>query len=109
MTGDNIDANVPIPLGLTGESLRVALAAIASAIGPEKLNTDDLADFQDPFQFSGSAVNVPSGVVSPTSVEDVQAIMRIANEHGVPLWPLGRGKNNGYGGAAPQVRGALML
>ncbi|MCK1281872.1 FAD-binding oxidoreductase [Bradyrhizobium sp. 61] len=109
MTGDISDANRPIPLGLTGESLRVALAAIASAIGSEKLDTDDLADFQDPFQFPGSAVNVPSGVVSPTSVEDVQAIMRIANEHGVPLWPLGRGKNNGYGGAAPQVRGALML
>lgn len=99
MTGDISDANRPIPLGLTGESLRVALAAIASAIG-SKLDTDDLADFQDPFQFPGSAVNVPSGVVSPTSVEDVQAIMRIANEHGVPLWPLGRGKNSRYGGAA---------
>ena len=26
-----------------------------------------------------------------------------------PLWPISRGKNNGYGGAAPQVRGAVML
>ncbi|WP_329363392.1 FAD-binding protein [Streptomyces sp. NBC_01483] len=58
---------------------------------------------------AGSATNVPSGVVSPTSVEEVQAIARIANEHRVPVWPISRGKNNGYGGAAPQVRGALML
>ena len=58
-----------------------------------------------PFQVPGSATNVPSGVVSPTTVEEVQAIVRIANEHRVPLWPISRGKNNGYGGAAPQVRG----
>ena len=35
--------------------------------------------------------------------------MRIANKYRVPLWPIGRGKNNGYGGAAPQVRGSVML
>jgi FAD/FMN-containing dehydrogenase len=42
-------------------------------------------------------------------VEEVQAIVRIANEHRLPLGPIGRGKNNGYGGAAPQLRGVLML
>ena len=68
-----------------------------------------LQDFQDPFQVPGSATNVPSAVVSPTSVEDVQAVVRIANEYRIPLWPIGRGKNNGYGGAAPQVRGSVML
>ncbi|HWH97141.1 MAG TPA: FAD-binding oxidoreductase [Pseudolysinimonas sp.] len=109
MTLETDGAESPIPPGLTAESLAVALAAIASAIGPEKLVTDDLADFQDPFQLPGSTPNVPCGAVTPTSVEDVQAIVRIANEHGVPIWPLGRGKNNGYGGGAPKIRGALML
>ncbi|MET9387632.1 FAD-binding oxidoreductase [Streptomyces sp. NPDC002928] len=101
----------PIPPGLTEGDLDRALVAIAAAVGDDKVATDaeSLADFQDPYQFPGSATNVPSGVVSPTSVEEVQAIVRIANEHRVPVWPISRGKNNGYGGAAPQVRGALML
>ena len=60
-------------------------------------------------RFPAPPRNVPSAVVSPTSVEDVQAIVRIANEYRIPLWPISRGKNNGYGGAAPQVRGSVML
>src|SRR4051794_5938663 len=101
----------PIPPGVTEGDLDRALTAIAAAIGEEKVATDEksLEDFQDPFQVPGSATNVPSGVASPTSVEEVQAIVRIANEYRIPLWPISRGKNNGYGGAAPQVRGALML
>ena len=106
-----LDTNRPVPPGVTEDALDRALAAIAAAIGDDKVATDagSLADFQDPFQFPGSARNVPCGVVSPRTVEEVQAIVRIANEHCVPLWPVGRGKNNGYGGAAPQVRGTVML
>ena len=45
----------------------------------------------------------------PTTVEQIQAIVRIANEHKVPLWPHGQGKNNGYGGAAPRVKGSVIV
>src|SRR6478735_7588172 len=108
---DATDSVRPVPLGLTGSDVDRAIAAIAAAIGENKVATDaeSLVDFQDPFQFPGSAVNVPSGVASPTTTEEVQAIVRIANENKLPLWPISRGKNNGYGGAAPQVRGALMV
>jgi 4-cresol dehydrogenase (hydroxylating) flavoprotein subunit len=101
----------PVPPGLTEADLDRALAALVAAIGDDKVAIDrgTLADFEDPSQFAGSATNLASGVVSPTTVEEVQAIVRIANEHRLPLWPIGRGKNNGYGGAAPQLRGALML
>lgn len=101
----------PIPPGVTEATLDTAIAAFATAIGAEKV-TDDanfLEDFQDPYQVPGSAVNLPSAVVSPTCVEDVQAVVRIANEYQIPLWPISRGKNNGYGGAAPQVRGSVMM
>jgi 4-cresol dehydrogenase (hydroxylating) flavoprotein subunit len=106
-----LDTTRPVPPGVTEDVLDRALAAIAAAIGDDKVATDAgaLADFQDPFQFPGSARNVPSGVASPRTVEEVQAIVRIANEHRVPLWPIGRGKNNGYGGGGPQVRGPVIL
>ena len=101
----------PLPPGVEAAELDDALAAFAEAIGAEKVATDAdaLQDYQDPFQVPGAATNLPSAVVSPTSVEDVQAIVRIANRFRIPLWPISRGKNNGYGGAAPQVRGSVML
>jgi 4-cresol dehydrogenase (hydroxylating) len=101
----------PLPPGVAAAELDSALAAFADAIGAEKVASDaeSLEDFQDPFQVPGEATNLPSAVVSPTSVEDVQAIVRIANRFRIPLWPISRGKNNGYGGAAPQVRGSVML
>ena len=101
----------PLPPGVTEFDLEKALAAFAAAIGEDKVASDaeSLEDFQDPFQVPGSATNLPSAVVSPTSTEDVQAVVRIANEYRIPLWPISRGKNNGYGGAAPQVRGSVML
>ncbi|ALJ21375.1 FAD-binding oxidoreductase [Microbacterium sp. No. 7] len=104
-------ANHPTPPGVTQTQLAAALAAFASSIGDDKVATDAqaLADFQDPYQVPGEAMNVPSAVVSVSSVEDVQAIVRIAGEHQIPLWPISRGKNNGYGGAAPWVRGAVMV
>ncbi len=108
---DTTQTTRPTPPGVTESELDVALAAFASAIGSEKVATDaeTLAEFQDPYQVPGSATNLPSAVVSPASVDDVQAIVRLANEHRIPLWPISRGKNNGYGGAAPQVRGTVML
>jgi FAD binding domain len=48
-------------------------------------------------------------VVSPASVEEVQAVVRAANKYGVPLSPVATGKNNGYGGAAPRLAGAVVV
>lgn len=108
---DSTTTTRPLPPGISATELDEALIAFAEAIGAEKVATDaaSLEDFRDPFQAPGQAHNAPSAVVSPTDVEDVQAIVRIANRFGIPLWPIGRGKNNGYGGAAPQVRGSVML
>ncbi|RRJ86610.1 FAD-binding oxidoreductase [Gulosibacter macacae] len=101
----------PTPPGVTEEQLDLALQAFADAIGAEKVTTDPevLAEFKDPYQVPGTATNLASAVVSPRSTEDVQVIVKLANKHRIPLWPIGRGKNNGYGGAAPQLRGTVMI
>ena len=36
-------------------------------------------------------------------------LVRVAGEHRVPLWPHGQGRNNGYGGAAPRLRGTVTV
>ena len=48
-------------------------------------------------------------MVMPTSVEEVQAVVRIASRHRVPLWPFSQGRNNGYGGAGVLTRGAVLV
>ena len=35
--------------------------------------------------------------------------MRIAGKHRIPLWPISRGKNLGYGTAAPVLSGSIVL
>ncbi|MEV6345553.1 FAD-dependent oxidoreductase [Actinoplanes sp. NPDC051851] len=63
----------------------------------------------DPFSFLGSAAVNPAEIVRPTSVEEVQAAVRAAAASGTPLWTVSRGKNLGYGGAAPRVPGSTLL
>ncbi|KAJ6005436.1 vanillyl-alcohol oxidase [Penicillium sp. IBT 35674x] len=52
---------------------------------------------------------VASAVVYPGSTEEVQTIVRWANEHRIPISPISIGRNYGYGGAAPRVRGAVVI
>src|SRR5690606_36688932 len=51
----------------------------------------------------------PGAVLLPGSVEDVQAMLRIAKAHGTPVWTSSQGRNNGYGGGAPRVSGSFAM
>jgi 4-cresol dehydrogenase (hydroxylating) len=88
-----------------------AIEAFTDALGADKVltDTDALREFRDPYAYKGSDEWDASAAVSPTTAEEVQAVVRIANEHGVPLWTIGQGKNNTYGGAAPRVRGSVIV
>src|SRR5215204_7378639 len=88
-----------------------ALGELANAVGAEALLTsdEDLREFRDPFAFETWDDYTASAVVLPDTVEQVQEIVRIANRHGVPLWTHGTGRNNGYGGPAPRVRGSVIV
>ena len=100
-----------LPPGVSAGRLGQALKAFAAALGKDAvLGPDaDLSAYADPYPFGRGEDFVCSGAVRPGSVEEVQAAVRIAGEHGVPLWTVSIGKNLGYGGGAPRVRGAVML
>jgi len=88
-----------------------ALHAFADALGPDALLTsaDDLRAHRDPYSFAGSDDFTASAVVLPATVEQVRAVVRIANEHRVPLWTFSQGRNNAYGGPAPRVSGSVLV
>ena len=69
-----------------------AIEAFVAALGEDKVLTseDELREFRDPFQFETWDDYSASAVVMPTTVEEVQAVVRVANERRVPLWTHGR-------------------
>lgn len=81
-----------------------ALKAMQDALGSEHVLTTagDMADHGDPMGPPGEWYR-PGAVLMPGSVEEVQAVVRIANEHGTPIWTSSQGRNKGYGGGAPRV------
>ncbi|MCW2983859.1 MAG: p-cresol methylhydroxylase [Conexibacter sp.] len=93
-----------------GDAQEKAIAQLVSALGQDAVVTsgEDLEFFRDPYGHADSA-SICGAVVFPDSVEQVQAVVRIANEVGVPLWTSSQGRNNGYGGAAPIVPGSIAV
>src|SRR4051794_33201679 len=92
-------------------SVEAAVEAFAAAVGAEAVippGDARLAERGDPMAF-GDETHAPAAVVSPGSVEEVQAVVRLAVEHGGPLWTASRGRNLAYGGAATRVAGSVLL
>lgn len=98
-------------VALSDAGIEAAIAQLGALLGPEGCLTgaQDVATFRDPFAHRDWRRFEPSAVVMPSSVEEVQAVLRVANEHKLPVWTSSQGRNNGYGGAAPRLSGSLVL
>jgi 4-cresol dehydrogenase (hydroxylating) flavoprotein subunit len=99
------------PPRVSPQAFDSALQAFAGVVGKDwVLSSDaDRATYADTYA-PGPQEQWPAGAaVAPASVEEVQAVVRLANEHKTPLWPVARGKNLGYGGAAPRMAGSVVL
>ncbi|HEY2054622.1 MAG TPA: FAD-binding oxidoreductase [Solirubrobacterales bacterium] len=88
-----------------------ALDEFRSVLGADAVLTseDALREFRDPFAPSSWDEYTASAVLMPETVDQVQEIVRIAGDRGVPLWPQGQGRNNGYGGAGPRLKGSVTV
>ncbi|ORY14372.1 hypothetical protein BCR34DRAFT_479586 [Clohesyomyces aquaticus] len=69
----------------------------------EHPNTHDMMPILDSEKF------VASAVVYPGCVADVQKITVWANKYLIPISPISLGRNLGYGGSAPRVRGSVTI
>lgn len=87
------------------ESLRDALAAI---VGAAHVATDEAELVPHRRTLIPSAAPA-AAVVMPGSTEEVQRVVRLANQRGLHLWPAGGGRNWGYGARSPVVAGAVVL
>ena len=90
------------PTELFFSSLRQHLGAEAVDTGPETV-----ARYGENLLPGGD--RTPAGVVYPGSAEEVQAVVRAANQHKVPLWPISTGENRGLGLKSPVRPGQVVV
>lgn len=68
-----------------------------------------LSNTHDAFNILDSNDSVSSAAVYPGSTEETVLIVKWANRYEIPIYPISMGRNLGYGGAAPRVRGSVIL
>ena len=102
-----------VPPGVSQKDFDRALREFEAAVGPDWVFTSDadVALYRDAYSpFRGeSEERLASAAVAPKSVEEVRAVVRAANTHKVPIYPISTGRNLGYGGSAPNLSGSVVL
>ena len=101
------------PPGVSATDFTTALKEFEAAVGKEWVFTsdEDVALYRDAYSpfWSEPEERVASAAVAPSSVEQVQAVVRAAHRYRVPLYPISTGRNLGYGGSAPNHSGSVVL
>jgi 4-cresol dehydrogenase (hydroxylating) len=102
-----------LPPGVSQANFDAAIGQFKQAVGEEWVFTsdEDLHPYRDHFSYIKDQPNelIPGAAVGPDSVEQVQAIVRTANQYKIPLYSISTGKNFAYGGPSPNVRGSVTV
>jgi (+)-pinoresinol hydroxylase len=101
------------PPGVSAADFQAAITEFERAVGSDWVFTSeaDLDLYKDDFSpFLGEPeARWASAAVAPTTVEEVQSIVRTANRYKVPLYPISTGRDLGYGGSAPAYSGCVVV
>ena len=101
------------PPGVAASAFADVLSQFSKAVGQENVYSSeaDLDLYRDAYSvfWGEQEERVASAAVAPNSVEEVQQVVKIANQHRIPLYPISTGRNLGYGGSAPGYSGSVVL
>ena len=93
---------------ITADHLESALDEWRSALKPEAVST--AADVLDRYsRTTGIHSTRPLAVLFPHSTEETVALVKVASHRRIPLHPISRGKNWGYGDATPPADGQVVV
>lgn len=110
---------VVLPPNISQSDFDVALEDLSDQLGRQWVKTNDVAlidgDYHaiplshDSYHILDQDDLVPSAVCWPENTEQVSLVVKWANKHNIPVWPISIGRNLGYGGSAPRVRGSVII
>ncbi|HZF28270.1 MAG TPA: FAD-binding oxidoreductase [Gammaproteobacteria bacterium] len=102
-----------LPAGVSERDFQSAIKELEGIVGREWTFTsdEDVLLYRDGYSplWGEAEERVASAAVAPTTVEQVQAIVKTANKYGVPLYPISTGRNLTYGGCAPTYSGSVVV
>ncbi|MFD2843964.1 FAD-binding oxidoreductase [Paracoccus cavernae] len=100
-----------LPEGITPEIFAQAVAKFEAALGAENVLSSEerLTPYYKTMMPVDDDLYKTSCVVQATTVEQVQAVVKICDEFAIPVWTISTGRNFGYGTAAPAKRGTVVL
>lgn len=102
-----------LPPNVSASTFEAALRAWRDAVGAEWVfsSPEDVAMYRDAYSpwWDEPEERVASAAVAPSTVEQVQAVVRTANQHRIPLYAISTGRNLAYGGSAPVYSGSVVL
>jgi len=102
-----------VPPGVSESAFAATIAEFERIVGKDWVFTsdDDLNLYRDAYSpyLNEPEELIASAAVAPTTTEEVQAIVRVANRYKVPIYPISTGRNLGYGGAAPAYSGSVVV
>ena len=102
-----------IPPNVSPEAFNAALTTWREAVGSEWVFAadEDVALYRDAYSpfYGEPEERLASAAVAPSTLEQVQAVVRAANRHRIPLYPISTGRNLAYGGSAPVYSGSVVL
>jgi 4-cresol dehydrogenase (hydroxylating) len=102
---------LPLPPGLSAAEFDNVCRELRFVVGDEWVVTadDKVASYHYPYFPGVGGQHAPSGAVLPSTVEEIRAVLRIANRAHLPLWSVSLGRNYVYGGGAPRLLGSMVL
>ncbi len=102
-----------VPPGVSESDFARALDRFRAIVGNEWVFTEDedVRLYKDGYSpLRGEAEEkVASAAIAPDNAEQVQEIVKVANEFKIPLYPVSTGRNLAYGGSAPVLSGSVVL
>ena len=88
-----------LPKGVTQENFDKAVEKFRALLGDENVLVEQqqLVPYNKIMMSVENAAHAPSAALTATTVEQIQEIVKICNEHSIPIWTISTGRNFGYG------------
>jgi 4-cresol dehydrogenase (hydroxylating) len=104
----SIRINQPHLQQIESQNIETAKSAWRTLLGTERMK-DDPSTIARYSRSTSSHEIPPLAILFPKETSEVQAIAQIANQHRVPIHPISRGRNWGYGDAAAPTIGQVIV